>query len=149
MAFGTDRIGYFEDFGVRFEYPLDWELDVHEDGPRTTVSIQSADGSAFAFLALDTNRPDPKASADEALAAMQDEYPELEARAVAETIDGHHAVGHDVDFFSLDTASSCAIRCLRTPRRTVLIFSQWTDLDAEETESQVRTIRRSFEETDA
>ena len=65
-------------------------------------------------------------------------------------IHGHHAVGHDVEFISLDMTNSCTIRCFRTPRRTVLVFGQWSDLDAnDDAEDAVHAVRRSLEETDA
>ena len=80
---------------------------------------------------------------------MREEYPVLDAVPALETIDGHRAVGHDVEFISLDMTNSCTIRCFRTPRRTVLLFGQWSDLEDEETAAQLVAVRRSFEETDA
>ena len=139
----------FDDFGIRFEYPAGWELDVDDDGTRQVISLQSPEDPAFLMVTLDGECPPPAEVADEALAAMQAEYPELDARPVLEVIDGHRAIGHDLDFLSLDMPNSCAIRCFRTPRRTVLIFAQWSDLDDDEAEGQVRALRRSLEETDA
>jgi hypothetical protein len=110
--------GIYDDHGIRFEYPVDWELEVTGDGPRTTVAVQSPGGLAFALVTLDDTRPAPADLADEALAAMRDEYPHLDATPALETIDGHRAVGHDLEFISLDLVNSCAIRCYRTPRRT-------------------------------
>jgi hypothetical protein len=141
--------GIFDDRGVRFEYPADWELEVTDDGPRTTVALQSPGGLAFAMVTLDETRPAPAELADEALAAMRDEYPGLDAAPALETIDGHRAVGHDLEFFSLDLVHSCAIRCFRTPRRTVLVFGQWSDLDGDDPEARLRAVRGSLEETDA
>lgn len=143
------NVGIFDDFGIRFEYPMDWELDVDDDGTRQVISLQSPENPAFLMLTLDEDRPPPAEVADEALTAMRAEYPELDARPVLEVIDGHRAVGHDLDFFSLDLTSSCAIRCFRTPRRTVLFFAQWTDVEGEETENVIRSMRRTLEETDA
>ena len=140
----------FDDLGVRFEYPFDWEMEVvDDDGPRPTITVQAPDGLAFAMVTLDEDRPAPAQLADEALDAMRSEYPELEAVPAMETIDGHKAVGHDVEFFSLDLTNGCAIRSFRTPRRTVLILGQWSDIEGDEIESQVRVVRKSFEETDA
>jgi hypothetical protein len=139
----------FDDYGIRFEYPGDWELDVGDDGGRTTVSLQSPGAPAFVMLALDEDRPPASDVADEALEAMRAEYPDLEDVPALETIDGHRAIGHDLAFFSLDMASSCAIRCFRTDRRTILLFAQWSDLDDEMVESQIHAVRQSLQETDA
>jgi hypothetical protein len=139
----------WDDYGVRFEYPAEWDVDVNADGSRTTVSIQSPDGMAFAFVAVDDDAPPPDALAAEALQAMRAEYPDLEEIPAEETLDGHEAVGHDLAFFSLDVPGGCAIRAFRTPRRTVLVFEQWSDLDPEEAESQMRLLRRTLEETES
>lgn len=138
----------YQDHGIRFEYPLGWELDETEDGGRTTVALQSPGGTAFTFVTLDEDCPAPSDLADEALQAMRGEYPNLDASPALETIDGHHAVGHDVEFLALDVANSSTIRCFRTPRRTVFVFGQWSDLDGEEPEALLATMRGSIEETD-
>jgi hypothetical protein len=138
----------YEDKGIRFEYPPDWELEVTDDGPVTTVSIQAPGGLAFALVAVDASRPAPAQVADEALAAMRDEYPGLESVPTQEIIGGHRAVGHDIEFISLDMPNTCAIRCFRSRRRTVLVFGQWSDLDDERPEIQIDTVRRSLAETD-
>ena len=139
----------FDDFGIRFTYPLGWEVEVIDDGPRTTASVQAPGGLAFVLVTLDESRPAPAEVADQALEAMREEYPQLDASPALETIDGHHAVGHEVEFISLDLINTCAIRCFRTPRRTVLAFGQWSDLEDEDSEALVRGVWRSLEETDA
>jgi hypothetical protein len=141
--------GIYQDHGIRFEYPPDWELEVADDGPRTTVSLHAPGGLAFAMVTLDDDRPPPAELADEALAAMREEYPGLDASPAIETIDGRRAIGHDVEFFSLDMLNACAIRCYRTRRHTVLVFGQWSELDTGEPEAKIRFVRGSLEETDA
>src|SRR5207245_5199786 len=131
-------------------YPDDWELDVTDDGPRTTVAVQSPGGLAFSLVTVDDDRPAPADLADEALAALRDEYPGLDAVPALETIDGHRAVGHDVEFISLDPNNACVLRAFRTPRRTVFVLAQWSDdLEGEEAEESLKALRRSLEETDA
>lgn len=142
--------GIYDDRGIRFEFPAGWELDVTDDGPRTTVAVQSPEGLAFALVTADEDRPAPADLADEALAALRDEYPTLDAVPALETIDGHPAVGHDVEFISLDLNNACAIRSFRTPRRTLFVLAQWSDdLEGEEAEEALKALRRSLEETDA
>ncbi len=136
----------YEDHGIRFDYPSDWNVEVTEDGPETTIDVQHPEGLAFAIVRTDETRPDPAALADEALAAMREEYPDLEAAPVIETLNEHVATGHDVDFFSLDIANGARIRCFRSPRRTVLIFGQWSDLGDDDLAEKVRGVFRSIEE---
>ena len=140
--------GIYDDRGIRFEYPEEWELEVTDSGQVTTVSVQAPSGLAFALVTTDDSCPPPAEVADEALAAMREEYPTLDAAPALETIDGHRAVGHDVEFISLDMTNTCTIRCFRTPRRTVLVFGQWSDLGDEDAEDLLRAVRRSLEETD-
>lgn len=139
----------YEDNGIRFEYPSDWEQELTDDGPRTTVAVQSPEGLAFALVTLDETCPPPADLADEALEAMSEEYPSLEATPAMEVIGGHRAVGHDLEFFSLDVINTCVIRCFRTPRRTVLVFAQWSELDGDDLEAQLNALRSSLKETDA
>jgi hypothetical protein len=138
----------YDDRGIRFEYPGDWELEVTDDGPLTTVAVQAPGGLAFALVTVDDSCPAPAEVADLALGALREEYPVLDAAPALETINGHRAVGHDVEFISLDMTNSCTIRCFRTPRRTVLLFGQWSDLVDEESEASLGALRRTFEETD-
>jgi hypothetical protein len=139
----------YDNHGIRFEYPADWELEETEDGSVTTLAVQSPDGLAFALVTVDDSCPAPAEVADEALEAMREEYPGLDAAPALETIGGHPAVGHDVEFISLDMTNTCSIRCFRTPRRTALVFAQSSDLDAGENEAVLHDLRRSLEETDS
>lgn len=139
----------FDDLGIRFEYPAEWELEVTEDGAITTVSIQSPSGPAFALVTIDESCPAPIEVIEAALEAMREEYPGLDSTPAREMIDGHPAIGHDVEFFSLDMTSGCIIRCFRTERRTVLVFGQWSDIEDEATCAALAAMRKSLEETDA
>jgi hypothetical protein len=142
-------VGTYDDHGVRFEYPEGWDVEVTDEGTVTTVALHSTNGPAFTVVTLDDSCPAPAEVADQALEVMREEYPELDAYPALETIGGHRAVGHDVEFFALDVTNACAIRCFRTDRRTVLLFGQWSDLEDEDAGSVLTAVRRSFEETDA
>src|SRR5579863_2870161 len=106
----------FEENGVHFEYPSDWQLEVSDDGPVTTVEMEAPSGLAFALVRTDDSRPDPVMVADEVLEAMREEYPDLDTVPAMETMSDHFATGYDVEFFSLDVINAAAIRCFRTPR---------------------------------
>ena len=142
-------LGTFDDHGIRFDYPTDWDIEVSSDGEKTTVSVHAPDGVAFAVVALDETCPEPSELAGLALDAMEQEYPDLDSFPVTDSIDGHLAVGHEIEFLSLDATNCCSIRCYRTSRRTVLVFGQWSDLEGEETADQIRSLRASLEETDS
>ena len=138
----------FNDRGVRFEYPSDWEIEVSEDEAVTTVSLQSPGRPAFVLVTLDTSMPNPEVVVDEVLDTMREEYPDLDDSPTREKIQGHEAIGHDLDFFSLDMTSACVIRCFRTNLRTVLLFGQWSDYEDEPARAALNGLQRSLEETD-
>lgn len=142
--------GTYDDHGIRFQYPEDWEVEEADDGGSVvSVSLNAPDGLAFAIITVDDSRPAPAVVADQALEAMREEYPTLDAAPALETIGGCRAVGHDVEFISLDLTNGCTIRSFRTGRRTVLFFGQWSDIEDEEVTAVLADVRRSFEETDA
>jgi hypothetical protein len=138
----------YEDHGVRFEYPTDWTVEDTDEDEVTTVDLQHPDGVAFVLVRIDDSQPDPESISDLALEAMREEYPELDASPVTETFGEHMAVGHDVEFFALDVANGATIRSFRSPRRTVLVFGQWSDLGGEDVPDLVRGVFRSLEEVE-
>ena len=110
------------------------------------MAVQDPGGLAFALVTTDESCPDPADVADEALEAMREEYPDLDAVPAMETINGHHATGHDVEFFALDMTNAARIRCFRTPQRTVLVFGQWSDLGEADLPDQIRRVFSSIED---
>ena len=138
--------GVYEDHGVRFEYPPDWELEVAEEGGEATIAIQEPGGLAFTLVTTDESCPDPEDVAAAALEAMREEYPDLEAEPTLETLGEYDTTGYDVEFFALDIANAATIRCFHTPRRTVLIFGQWTELGDNNLAELIQGVFRSVEE---
>ena len=142
--------GLYDDQGVRFMYPHTWELEESEDGSRSLMTVSEPGGTAFAMISVDTACPAPAEVADEALATLKADYPELDLYPALEEIGEFHAVGHDVEFFSFDFLNICSIRSFRTPRRSVLFLTQWSEtVDGGRMERIFAAIRKSFEETDA
>ena len=80
-----------------------------------------------------------------ALAAMREEYPELEADECVDSIAGQPAVGHDIRFFSLDLTNTAWTRSFYSSRGTVLVLCQLNDLEVEKNEPILRAICASME----
>ncbi|WP_435020817.1 hypothetical protein TA3x_002038 [Tundrisphaera sp. TA3] len=140
---------YYEDRGIRFAYPADWQTEVAEDGPRTTITVQSPGGLAFALVTIDETGAEPEELIAEAMDALREEYPTLDESPAADTLAGHRAIGRDIEFISLDLTNACLIRGVRTPRRTLFLLGQWAEIDAEEDpEAIIDDLFRSIEETD-
>lgn len=133
----------FERSGVTFRYPDNWKLETEEAGDGWTVSLQSPE-TAFLLVSL---RPDAVGAgqvADEALAVLTGEYPDLDAEPVVESLAGLPAVGHDIDFLTLDTAIAGWSRCIDTTAGPLLVLWQTSEYDRERTEPVLRAITASL-----
>ena len=140
-------IAEFEDGGIRFRYPGNWRLEREDNETGWTVSLQSPD-TAFLMISLREDMPSVDHMAETALAALREDYPDLEADDCTESLAGQPAVGHDIRFFSLDLTNTCWTRSFYTPRGTVLVLWQTNDLELEEKEPILRAICASLEVDD-
>jgi len=121
----------FDRDGIRFQYPGNWRPDpeaADDDGAGWTVVLQSR-GTAFLLVSLRPEADTPAELADQTLQALKAEYKELDADDAVETIAGRAAIGHDVDFLTLDTAVVCHTRCLDTPGGPLLLMGQAGEYD--------------------
>ena len=87
------NVQIYDENGLRFEYPANWELEATDQGEVRTLAVQDPDGLGFALITTDDSCPDPAEAADSALEAMRDEYADLESTPTLETINGHAATG--------------------------------------------------------
>ena len=117
--------------GVRFQYPSTWTIDRDESGGGWTATVQSP-VTAFLVVSLQPDAEVPIRLAGETLAALRIEYPGLEADEVVEPVAGLPAVGHDMEFLTLDTTTSCFTRCLDTLDGPLLVMGQISDYDRAE-----------------
>jgi hypothetical protein len=121
----------FEESGICFHYPENWGLEREDNEDGWTVSLQSP-GTAFMMICLREDMPTADQIAETALAALREEYPDLEAEECVESLAGQPAIGHDIRFFSLDLTNSCWTRVFYAPHGTVLVMWQATDIELEE-----------------
>jgi hypothetical protein len=134
----------FERDGISFRYPENWTADVEEseDGG-WTVTVSSPD-TAFVLVSLRPDAGDPADLADQTLAALRAEYKELDSENRVETIAGQMAIGHDVDFLTLDTPITCRTRSLETPAGPLLVLVQVSEYDRDANDPVLRAIVTSL-----
>jgi hypothetical protein len=137
----------FERDGIRFRYPETWQIEREETASGWTVSLQGP-GTALLVLSLDQETPQVEQVAETALAALRDEYPELEADECVDSVAGQPAVGHEIRFFSFDLTNTCWTRSFYGGGGTILLMWQVNDLELEETEDVLRAICASVEVDD-
>lgn len=137
----------FERDGVRFKYPGNWAVEPGDDQDAGdggwSVTVQSP-GTAFLFVSLRPDADTPADLADQALAALKAEYKELDAENAVETIGGTAAIGHDIDFLTVDTAVTCRTRCLDTTAGPLLVLAQVGEYDRDQHDPVLRAIVASL-----
>lgn len=133
----------FERSGVRFDYPAEWATDFDDGGPGWTVVVQSPD-TAFVLVSLRPDADTPAQVADEALDALRAEYPTIDAQAAVDSLAGQPAVGHDVDFITLDTSILCWTRCIETASGPLLVLCQTSEYDRARNEPALRAFCASL-----
>jgi len=117
----------FKKMGISFQYPDNWTLDEDDAlAGRKSVTVYSP-GGAFWSVALHPASADPSQLAQAAIEVMRDEYPEVEADEVRDTLLDRELVGYDLSFYCLDLVNTAGIRCLRTAGRTLTVFYQAED----------------------
>ena len=137
----------FDDGGIRFQYPENWRVEREDNEDGWTVSLQSPT-SAFLLISVREDLPPPGEMADAVLAALREEYAELEADDCVDTLAGQPAVGHDIRFVSLDLTNTCWTRGFSSAQGTVLVMWQANDLELEEREPVLRAVCASLQVDD-
>jgi hypothetical protein len=134
----------FSRSGVSFRYPANWACDAEEtaDGG-WTITVQSRE-TAFLLVSLRPDADDPAQVADEALEALKAEYKELDAENAVETLAGQVAIGHNIDFLTVDTPITCWTRCLNSPDGPLLLMGQTSEFDREANEPILRAVCASL-----
>ena len=94
--------------------------------------------------ALRPDARDPADLADQTLEALKTEYKELDAEDAVETVAGRVAIGHDIDFLTVDTAITCRTRSLDTPAGPLLVMCQTSEYDREQNDPLLRAVVASL-----
>jgi hypothetical protein len=122
----------FDKLGVRFKYPENWTLETDDTAPgRQAISVYSP-GGAFWTVILHPPEEDPHELARTALAAMQNEYDDLDSDPVQEEISGVELVGFDLNFYCLDLTNTAKIRAGTNDEAVFLVICQAEDREFEE-----------------
>lgn len=90
----------FNEMGVRFLYPENWEVSTDTSGGwPLSVSVDSPTG---AFWSVNVDTRDCEVLVDEALQAMRREYEQLECVPVEHELDDLRMSGYELHFYCLD-----------------------------------------------
>jgi hypothetical protein len=134
--------GEFERDGLHFRYPDNWDVEPADSTDGWSVLLQSPQ-TAFVLISVHPDRPEVEEVLETALAALREDYPELEAEKVADRVAKRPARGYDIQFFSMDLVNTCWVRSFRTKTQTVLMMFQTNDLELEDVEPVFQAIKAS------
>ena len=137
-------IQVFERTGIRFRYPSNWTIDVEDAGDGWTATLQSPE-TAFVLISLRPDAENAAQVADEVLEVLRAEYPELDAETAVDSIAGQPAIGHDIDFLTLDTAILCWTRCVETPQGPLVVMGQTSEPERSQNEPVLRAVLASLQ----
>jgi len=134
----------FERDGIRLQYPANWVLETEADADGGwSVTIQSPD-TAFLLISLRPDADNAAELADQTLDALRAEYKELDESNAVGNFAGQLAIGHDIDFLTLDTSVTCWTRCAQTTAGPLLVMCQVSEFERDRHEPVLRAICQSM-----
>ncbi|HEY4311264.1 MAG TPA: hypothetical protein VGN12_17570 [Pirellulales bacterium] len=134
----------FNKLGIRFLYPENWTLDESEALEGNQVITVFSPGGSFWSVMIDPPGTSPEKLAATALKAMRQQYDDLDAEEVQETVAGTELFGYDMNFYCLDLTNTAQVRSYRTPEAAYVIFCQAEDREFAEIEEIFRAITVSL-----
>lgn len=120
----------FDRFGLRFDYPDDWALDIDADvDGDASVTVLSPGGGLWTVI-LDNAAPGGQA--ETVAAQMRREYDDIDAEPAAEEIEGRSLTGYDFHFISLDLTVTATVRVLAEGETMYVVFCEAEDREWDE-----------------
>lgn len=116
----------FEQSGLRFEYPENWNLEEASEDAVEQVVVSSPH-TAFWHLTKYAGDAELEPLFDEALAALRTEYQDMETEPADDELEGYQLLGFDVSFICLDLTNTCWLRGFQTDDATYLLLCQAED----------------------
>lgn len=134
----------YQQHGIRFEYPTDWEVSEQVQGEELLITINSP-GTSFWTVGLFGDRPGPAAVIESAMQAFEDDYPQLDAYPVEQQFRGQPLVGMDLEFFCLELLNTAQLRAFDARDFTVLSLAQADDTEWDTSEPLFESMLASVE----
>tara|TARA_Y100000588_G_scaffold286457_1_gene304326 strand:- start:115 stop:549 length:435 start_codon:yes stop_codon:yes gene_type:complete len=121
----------FDQFGICFEFPENWEVDAPVEATGDVSITVSSPETAFWSFTRYQGTVDPTELLEQVLATMKDEYAFLEFETAAENVENQTMVGYDLNFFCLDLSNTARFRGFQREGTTYLLFYQAEDREME------------------
>ncbi|EDL62450.1 hypothetical protein [Gimesia maris] len=136
----------FNEYGVSFEYPDDWELtkEVNEKNGEIQISVAAAD-SSFWMISLFLVDIPAEELLKKSLEVFQEEYEELDVYEAHVRLAGKECSGYDLEFVCSELINSAFLRVLKTSLFTAFILYQGTDQDLQNSLKDLEAISLSLD----
>ena len=132
----------FDDWGLSFDYPDDWTLDVQPDAREPSVMLQTP-GSGFVMVTVISDRPTPTHVLDTAQTAFEEEYADCEVELPDASLAGVEAEARDIDFTCHDLVTTARMRAAEVGGRTLFLLAQRPDIEADEADEAFAAMEAS------
>jgi hypothetical protein len=133
----------FEEHGVRFEYPDNWELSHEHHDDDFSVTVES-EGTAFWMLSVLQGRPIAEDVIAAALESFEAEYDSVDVYECSDRICMLPTVAKDVDFYELEMVNRASLRACETDDTTIFVLLQMSDTERAEAEPLLKAISDSL-----
>jgi len=117
----------YDKSGIHLAYPENWWLEEETDEEARLNLTVSSPNTAFWTLVVYAETLDLDNLLDQTLAALRQEYQEIEVADADQEIAGQTVRGKDASFFYLDLTSTTRLRALHRDASTYLILAQAED----------------------
>ncbi len=136
----------FNEYGISFEYPDDWELSkvVDEKNGEIQIGVAGAD-SSFWMISLFLVDIPAEDLLKKSLEVFQEEYDELDVYDTKARLAGKECPGYDVEFVCSELINSAFLRVLKTSLFTAFILYQGTDQDLQNSLKDLEAISLSLD----
>ena len=134
---------HFTGLGLRFRYPVDWELTEQIGETEANITVSSS-GTAFWSVTVLRERPEPFDVLRAALLAFEDEYDELDIRESEVELASRRVASVEVEFVCLELLNTACLHAFQTDRATILVLHQFNDDDSDEYEPILEQISQSL-----
>lgn len=146
MVDSVDPMNLFNEYGVSFEYPDDWELSKEVDETNREIQIHvSGPNSSFWSISLFVVQISAEELLKQSLEVFQEEYEEIDIYQVEAKIAGKECLGRDIEFVCSELINSAYLRVLETEFFTAFILYQGMDQDLQSSLKDLEAISESLD----
>jgi hypothetical protein len=135
----------FNEFGISFEYPADWELSKEVDETNGEIQVGvSGEDSSFWLISLFFAEIPAEELLEQSVKVFRDEYSELDIYEVKTNLAGKECQGCDIEFVCSELINSAYLRVFKTELFTAFVLYQGTDQDLKTTLKDLESISTSL-----